>query len=281
MRTIHRAVFRGFAMLALTAAAFIPAEADVYEFRTLNNLRPGVSLNYSLIKPDLPLKGVVVLLVGGDGRVSLTPEFDDTKGLKNDSNFLMRSRKYFLARGYAVVIPDVPSDFANSLGNYRLTSAHRKDIIAVMTDAYSAAAVRAKYWVIGTSSGSLSAVNVAVNWRERLGAFYSGRPRLGGLVIPSAVTKGIGGQATVYNFPLNKIFVPTLAVGNQEDKCASTPATGAVELMSALTSTARWNNIIVSTYATNTNPCEAATPHGFLSIEAETVKRIIDWIEQR
>jgi pimeloyl-ACP methyl ester carboxylesterase len=265
----------------MTATAIAPANAYDYEFRTLNNLRPGVSLNYALIKPDLPLKGVVVLLVGGTGQAKLTAEFDDTKGLGNDNNFLVRARKHFLARGYAVVIPDVPSDYAAGLGNYRLTSAHRADLIAVMTDAYSKAAVRAKYWVIGTSAGSLSAVNVAVNWRVRLGVFYSGRPLLGGLIIPSAITNGAGGQATVYNFPLNRIYVPTLVVGNQEDKCVSTPATGAADLMSALTSTARWYNNIISTYATNSNPCEAATPHGYLTIEAETVKRIVDWMEQR
>ncbi len=266
------------AVVSLTA----PAVAYVYEVNTIT-VRPSVTLTYALIRPAVVPKGIVVLFVGSGGQVGLTTAFDDTKGTGNNANFLMRSRRYFLERGYAVVIPDVPSDHAQGLWGFRTSADHRKDIFAVMTHVRWARSVPGKFWLIGTSAGSTSAVNTAVGWRQYLSTPISQTvwwaPTLAGVIIPSPVTQSGYGVETVFEVPLDKIYIPTLVVANVNDACAATPAWAVNSILAALTSTPRWYRTHLSTYATNSNPCEAATPHGFLSIEAPVVASMVNWME--
>jgi hypothetical protein len=258
-----------------------PAAAYVYEVNTIT-VRPSVTLTYALIRPAVVPKGVVVLFVGGTGQVGLTTAFDDAKGLGNNANFLMRSRRYFLERGYAVVIPDVPSDQTLGLFGFRATANHRNDIFAVMTHVRWNRSVPGKFWLIGTSAGATSAVNTAINWRESTSPFTQRlwwSPTLAGVIIPSPVSQPNYSTPTVFQVPLNQIYIPTLVVANVNDACPSTPAWAVTSILDALTSTARYYRTHVSSYATTTIVCDAATPHGFLSIEAPVVASMVNWME--
>jgi hypothetical protein len=278
-----RCIFRCWLFVLSAMGAFAgPACAYVNEVNTIT-VRPGVTLTYALVRPAVVPKGIVVLFVGNVGKVGLTTAFDDTKGLGNDKNFLMRSRRYFLERGYAVVIPDVPSDHPNGLVGFRTTADHRKDIFTVMTHVRWNRSVPGKFWLIGTSAGSTSAVNTAVGWRELLPSPFIQRlwwsPILGGVIIPSPVSQPTVSTATVFDVPLNQIYIPTLVVANVNDACPATPASAVNSILDALTSTARYYRTHVSSYATTDIVCEAATPHGFLSIEAPVVDSMVNWIE--
>lgn len=126
-------------------------------------------------------------------------------------------------------------------------------------------------WLVGTSRGSISAVNAA--------ARLSGPAAPDGVVLTSALMSGgSGGQRTwaahtVFDLPLEAIRVPIVVVGHAADTCVRSPAT----LMSRIT--ARTNGVReqVVTVTGGTGPagapglaaCEGRSPHGFVDQEAE------------
>lgn len=243
----------------------------------------GATTRYALAYPPAaPTHGsrvALVLLVGGGGYLNL----DDSgcpRALRGNS--LVRSLPLFHAAGLVTALVDAPSDHhrgEDGLAGFRLAAEHADDLGKVIADVR--ARTNAPVWLVGTSRGTISAVNAA--------ARLTGPAAPDGLVLTSALMSGFsGGQKpwvaqTVFDPALESIRVPLLVVGHAEDKCIRSPA----DLMGRIT--ARTNGVreqvVTVTGGPGSGPgvpradaCEGRTPHGFLEQEAEVAAGIARFI---
>lgn len=236
---------------------------------------------YALAHPSStsPQSGPIalVLLPGGPGYVDL-----DEKGCARVlvGNSLVRSIPLFRAAGFATALVDAPSDLhgEDGLGGFRIATPHAEDLGKIITDVR--ARTKGAVWVVGTSRGSISAVNAA--------ARLSGASAPDGVVLTSALMSGsIGGAKSwvahsVFDLPLEAIRLPVLVVGHAEDKCLRSPATRMGEI-TARTNGVREQVVTVTGGPGRSGPasiaaCEGRAPHGFVDQEAEVAAGIARFI---
>ena len=161
----------------------------------------------------------LVLLVGGGGHLDL-----DDKGCPRalTGNSLVRMLPLFHSAGFATALVDAPSDHPgdDGLAGFRITTEHAEDLDKVIADVR--ARTNAPVWLIGTSRGTISAVNVA----SRL--LRPSAPD--GLVLTSALMSGdVRARKswvahTVFDLRLEEIKVPVLVIGHAADTCIRSPA---------------------------------------------------------
>jgi hypothetical protein len=208
----------------------------------------------------------LVLLVGGGGHLNL-----DANGCPRAlrGNSLVRSLPHFHSAGFATALIDAPSDHPgeDGLKGFRLNSKHADDLGIVIAD------VRRRnkglIWIVGTSRGTISAVNAAVR--------LTGSASADGLVLTSPITSGgTGGKRpwavqTVFDVRLEAIRIPVLVIGHAADNCPRTPS----RLMTKIT--ARTNGVREQVVTVTGGPgrkhvgldaCQGRTPHGFIDQEA-------------
>jgi hypothetical protein len=176
---------------------------------------------------------------------------------------------------------DAPSDHPgeDGLAGFRITTQHAEDVGKVIAD------VRARtnmpVWLVGTSRGSISAVNTA--------ARLAGPSGPDGLVLTSALMSGFSGgrkpwvAQTVFDLPLETIRLPILVVGHVADKCIRSPPALMTDI-TARTNSAREQIITVSggpgrSGAPDIDACEGRAPHGFVDQEAEVAAGMARFIQ--
>lgn len=220
----------------------------------------------------------LVLLAGGSGHLDL-----DEKGCAQvlRGNSLVRSAPLFNAAGMATALVDAPSDHhgEDGLGGFRIAAQHADDLGKVI--AQVRARTQGAVWLVGTSRGSISAVNAA----SRL----SGAAAPDGIVLTSALMAGQPGAKkawvahSVFDLQLEAITVPVLVVGHSADTCTRSPA----GLMGNIT--ARTNGVREQVAAVAGGPgpraggpsldaCEGRSPHGFAGQEAEVAAGIVRFV---
>jgi pimeloyl-ACP methyl ester carboxylesterase len=192
------------------------------------------------VRPDVtPIKGTVLLVPGASTMLKLGPN-----GQTDSTNFVIRTRSFLLANGFAIAYMDNPSDLREPI--QRL------------------AAIGKPVVVLSTSRGTIvAAVNAA-----RLGI---DGPDL--LILTSPVTTGGDSLAGV---DLHSITVPTLVVTNDNDTCRVSPPGGAVALTEHLSSA---TILHFSSSQITGNVCEPLSPHGYSGIEVDVMRQIVNWIE--
>ncbi|HXV10329.1 MAG TPA: hypothetical protein VD839_05950 [Burkholderiales bacterium] len=219
----------------------------------------------------------LVLLAGGGGHLN----FDDRgcpRALKGNS--LVRMLPLFHSAGFITALVDAPSDHPgeDGLAGFRIAAEHAEDLGKVIADVRRR--TKASVWLVGTSRGTISAVNAA--------ARLSGPAAPDGLVLTSALTSGYSGGRknwmanTVFDRPLESIRVPVLVVGHAEDKCVRTPP----DLMgniTARTGSAREQVVTVTGGPGEPGPqsvhaCRGRSPHGYLGQEADVAAGIARFI---
>ena len=117
---------------------------------------------YALAHPQgAPAQGgriALVLLVGGGGHLDL-----DDKGCPRalTGNSLVRSLPHFHGAGFVTALVDAPSDHPgeDGLAGLRITTQHADDLGKVIADVRTR--TNAPAWLVGTSRGTISAVNAA------------------------------------------------------------------------------------------------------------------------
>ena len=169
-----------------------------------------------------------------------------------------------------MAVIDAPSDRPQGLWDFRTSAAHAKDIKHVILELKRIMDI--PVWLIGTSMGTVSAVNSAVRLKE-------GGPD--GIVLTSTVTKESRVVTeTVNSVRLRDIRVPTLVVHHKQDDCVVTPYELAVALMRSLTKTPK-KELLTFTGGdlSVSDPCEAMSYHGFLGLDVEVVVAIASWIK--
>ena len=220
---------------------------------------------------------VLVLLPGGAGFADL-----DKAGCarKLTGNSLIRTQDLFQKEGFATALVDAPSDHRgeDGLGGVRISPLHAEDLGKVISDLRKR--TKLPVWLVGTSRGSISAVNAA----SRL----AGEQAPDGLVITSPLTSGNprGRKAwvaqTVFSVPLEAIKVPVLVVVHAADACIRTPPSLGASIL-ARTNGVREQAVTVTggakgAGAPGVDACGGSAPHGFLGQEKEVTAGIIRFI---
>jgi pimeloyl-ACP methyl ester carboxylesterase len=217
-------------------------------------------------------------LVGGGGHLNLDAS-GCPRALKGNS--LVRSLPHFRAAGFAAALVDAPSDHPgeDGLKGFRLTAKHADDLGKVIAD------VRRRngggVWLVGTSRGTISAVNAAVRLAAPVAA--------DGLVLTSPVTSGGKGvrrpwaAQTVFAVRLEAIRMPVLVVGHAADSCIRTPPSLNGRI-TARTSGVREQVVTVTGgpgkggRRRTVEACQGRMPHGFLGQEAEVAAGIARFV---
>ncbi|HUA52187.1 MAG TPA: hypothetical protein VMB81_08480 [Candidatus Sulfotelmatobacter sp.] len=216
------------------------------------------------LSPERPV-AALVMFTGGDGVLSI----QGNGAILRDGNFLVRTRQDWVKRGFAVAIPDVPSDRSNLLG-YRLRSSYGEIIRRIV--AFVRSRTTAPIWLVGTSAGSPAAA---------AGAARLTHAEIAGAVLTSSVSRPARiVSETVFGADLDRIDVPVLIVSHRGDRCGSTPPSDGERIRSALTKSPKVEIVLMDGgLPPKSNECEAFAEHGYYGVETETVDRIASWIK--
>jgi len=207
----------------------------------------------------------VAIFPGSPGYINLRVE-DGT--IRNDlrGNFLIRARRFFLDDGFLTVVIDAPSDQQpNFWPEFRESPRYGEDIKGVIE------AVTKRYgpldWTFaGHSEGSVSAAHAA-----RMLPAEAKRVVLTASVVTSN-PRGRGLSAG----DIARIKSPVLWVHHRNDPCEYTPYR-TVRNYSEETRTP----LVTVTGVRNPRgmPCMPFSEHGFVGMEAKTIKAILSWIQ--
>lgn len=269
MRELFRVLMAFGAVLACTTH---PAHAQ--------DKNPNAAFANELIVAQLPGRSITALVTHQPGATKFTHAvaiFPGSPGyinlrledgaIRNDlnGNFLIRTRRFFLEDGFLTVVLDAPSDQQpNFLPEFRETPRYGEDVKGVIE------AVTRKYgpldWTFaGHSEGSVSAAQAA-----RLLPSDARRVALTASVVTSN-PRGRGLAAS----DIAQIRVPVLWVHHRNDPCPYTPYR-TVRSYAEQTRTPLLT-VTGAAYARG-KPCMPFTEHGFVGMEAKTIKAILSWI---
>ncbi len=254
-------------MLGMLTAAGPGHAADLV---TINTPR-GVKQGFILMKPAEPPTALVILFAGGHGALKLTSASTMQWGA---ANFLVRSRDFFVARGFLVAVVDAPSDRPNGMNAiFRMSQAHADDIGAVVRHLKKQVDLPA--WLVGTSMGTFSAARAAMVVGNA-----------DGLVLTSTITRARpdwkiakSHKDGVASMNLSQVTAATLIVSHRRDACPSTPAADAPKLQRRLVNAKTVEIALLDGGAKPLSaPCQARSQHGFLGIEQQAVDTIAKFI---
>ena len=252
-------------IVVLMAISINSNAADLITLET----RAGIEQKFILINPEAP-KASVILFAGGHGTLGLTTFFGAPSIGMRGSNFLVRTRDLFAQNGFQVAVVDAPSDQQSDTGmrgGFRDSFEHVNDIDHVIS--YLRKKADVPVWLVGTSRGTESATNLAINSKQKPD----------GLVLTSSMSEENNGGVAVTEMYLDKITVPTLIVANSNDECRHTPPEGAEEISSMLSSAKKVEVKIFSGGDSTSKPCKAMSYHGYMGIEEEVVGYISKFIK--
>lgn len=255
--------------LPVTLAPAAHAAQNTSENNTITTMTTSVTSgsdvqNVVFSTPPQP-KGVLIMLPGGTGKLDL-----DAEGtIKNNKNFLVRTQQDWLKRDYAVLIPD--SSNGRNLRGHRSTQRYGEVVNAFVT--YAKSQTQAPVFLIGTSQGTIAAVNGATQFQNS---------EIAGIVLTESVTKaGKRSTETVYDAKPAEVTVPVLIVANQDDACPVAPPSGAEPLAQAFTTAKSTDVQMVSGGNSNKRSCSSLSPHGYSGIEDQVVDLIAKWLNRQ
>ena len=222
----------------------------------------GQSLRMVYSAPEHPT-AILLMLPGGSGRVGL----DKAGQPRHARDFTVRTRADWLARGYAVALPDSTDHY--NLRGQRHTQAYAEDVSRIIDRLRQQSSL--PIFLIGTSQGSIAALNVAAHV-----------PDIKGIALAESVTvKGRSGE-TVFDASPSTVSVPVLIVANRQDRCWVAPPDHASRLAAALTASpdVRVMQVDGGTQKSS-RACGALSPHGYYGIERTVMDEIDHWLTQQ
>src|SRR5215510_3088589 len=226
-------------------------------------------------------RGSVILLAGGNGVLDLIQTGGQAGDIRDlQGNFLIRSARRFLNARYNVAMLDAAPAFPgpDGLNNQRLTQAHADHIGAVI------GVVRVRWpnkpvWLIGTSNGTLSAVNAA--------ARLTGSALPTGVVLTSSITASgtppdETGTVLAANPGLANITVSTLVAWHAQDECPLSASAFAQAVFNGLTGlpAVKKGGFVATGGSPNiaVPRCSAFHRHGFNGAEASVLTAIVGFM---
>lgn len=243
-------------------------------------VRPGVTVKYlgvRILAKKAP--NAVILFAGGNGLLSLQP--DGSIGTDLSGNFLVRSRVKFAQKNLFVAVVDTPNQVKID-GSVRLSAEYADDLGQVIEDVRGRIAPSGKVWVVGTSSGTLSAASIAARLPLVTPPIKDNLRRPDGIILTSTQTTRVAGLCgkTVFDAKLAAINVPAFVAAHVKDACACSPPKASAMVIFQLTGapTKSLRNFSGGKRPKSKDPCMAFTPHGFYGIEDSVVGLIAKFI---
>jgi hypothetical protein len=209
-------------------------------------------------------RATLVMLPGGTGDIGVQRNGD----LRHPDNFVVRTRADWVARGYAVLIPDVV-DQTNVRG-VRSSPAYGRLVEGLAT--YARDQAPTPVFLIGTSQGTIAATNGASHARPGL---------IAGLVLTETVSvPGRRSTETVFDAGPEGVRVPVLVVANGDDACDVAPPEMAQSIAAAMTRSPSVRVLTVRGGVQRSGrACGSLSPHGYFGIEREVVGGIAGWLQ--
>lgn len=265
-KPIWTAVLGAVALIVLSLHTSADGERADEEVVTLAT-RPGVSQAFLLVQPPGRSVASVVVLVGGPGKLDLTP-----RGLFHARGLFLTRRKQLASQGLVVALVDAPSDrSAEGLLGFRTSSEHAIDLETIVQRLRQREPI--PVWLVGISTGTVSAANAAA----RLG-----RRGPDGLALVSSVTRAHPSMRdSLQDVPLEKVSVPTLVIHHRSDPCETTPYDAASALPTRLVAAKRVELITLEGGSPLRGlPCGAQSPHAFFGLEDVLIDRLASSIKR-
>jgi hypothetical protein len=204
----------------------------------------------------------IVMLPGGAGDVGVERDGD----VRHDDSFVVRTRALWTSKGYAVLIPDT-IDRANLRG-VRSSPAYARLVDGLV--GFARAEVRGPVFLLGTSQGSIAAMN---------GAARADPASVAGVVLTESVSRMGGSHETVFSAAPQDVTAPALIVANRDDACDVAPPEDAPRIAAAMTHSRDVRVMWVTGGITKSKrPCGSLTPHGYYGIEIPVVEQISQWM---
>jgi len=264
MRRLYQLIVLG------ALAALVIATANAAEKTITVPTKDGNKQSFLLIAPA-GAKANVILFAGGSGLLDID-EYGPGKG---ETNFLVRSREKFSAKGFTTATVDASSayqSYNDGLTGFRSSVSHALDVKAVIR--YLKKLNGLPVWLVGTSRGTISAANAAA--RLEPGEVH-------GIVLTASVTGTSRRRPeNIYDVPLADISVPVLLVNHKRDGCKVTPNGGMKKLKRKMKNASEVELLSFKGGSqVDSNPCRGLSYHGFYGIEDEVVDAISKWILDR
>jgi hypothetical protein len=198
-----------------------------------------------LLKPKGAPAGSLVLLAGGDGHLGIGANGTITQ---LHGNQLVRTRGDYVARGFAVLVPEAEIDLAAAV-KYM-------------------AAVKRPVTLVGTSRGTQRAAE---------GLAQGARPDA--LVLTSGFLSPQSGQGVNRNLirliGSPRLLPPTLVIHHRRDGCRFTLPSGVQPFLGW--SGGRAKVVWLDGGTSIGDPCQARAYHGFNGLDAEVVRLVADF----
>jgi len=224
--------------------------------------RPGITQSLYVVDARGPPWATAILYVGGNGMLGQSG--------KLTNNFLMRIRGQLSASGIGLIYAGLPSDRRQGLGDSRGGDEHVKDAAAIV--AWARQWSPAPIFIIGTSRGTVSAVNIAAHLPPKTFA---------GVALASPVTRiSRSGYDPIDSRFAAAITIPVLVMHHRDDTCRVTPPEDVPELVRSLTSSPRVETVwMTGGSEPQSGPCTALAHHGYIGVESATAEKLVDWMK--
>jgi hypothetical protein len=262
-------------LLALGAALACPSH-----FTHAQDKDPNAAYANELIVVRLPGRSVSALVTHAPGATKFThavaifpgsPGYINLRAegavVRSDQNggFLMRARRFFLEDGFLTVVIDAPSDQQpNFWPEFRETPRYGEDVKAVI-EAIARKIGPLDWTFVGHSEGSVSAAHAA-----RMLPSDAKRVALtASIVAPNPRGRGLSASDVL------QVRIPVLWVHHRNDPCQYTPYR-TVRSYAEQTKTPLLT--VTGAAYSRGKPCMAFSEHGFVGMEAKTIKAIVSWV---
>lgn len=226
-------------------------------------LTGGLTQRLLYAAPDKP-RGSIVMFPGGAGNLGIGGD----GSLEHGKNFLVRSRDLWMARGYAVVIPDAIG--RKNMRGSRSSADYVEAVQALVR--FARAEVSGPVFLMGTSQGAIAAMN---------GAAHLKKGEISGVVLTESVSRQGGSHETVFDAEPEKVEVPALVVANRDDACEVAPPDDAPRIAAAMTHSPEAKILYVEGGLTRSKDCGSLSPHGYYGIENKVADAIVEWMNNR
>jgi hypothetical protein len=208
-------------------------------------------------------KGIIVMFPGGTGEVDI----EKSGRVKNAKNFVVRSDDLWRERGYSIVLVDALKH--HPMRGQRSSAAYAELTKRIVEFAHRQANV--PVWVLGTSQGSIAAMNAAS---------HAGGTQLAGLILAESVSILGGSHETVFDSHPEDVRVPSLVVANVDDRCKVAPSSMAQSIAHAIRHAPTTVLTISGGEQRSRDDCASLSPHGYYGIEEKVVDKIVDWMQK-
>lgn len=212
------------------------------------------------ITPPRP-RAAIVMLPGGTGDIGLASDGTIAHG----QNFVVRTRRLWLDRSFAVLIPDA-LDGANMRGER--SSADYAAVVARLVE-FAHAEAKVPVFLLGTSQGSIAAMNAASTLDPG---------QIAGVVMTESVSREGKSGETVFDAHPERVQAPALIVANTDDACWVAPPQDAPRIAAAMTRSPDVRTIQVEGGSLVSKDCGSLSPHGYYGIESKVVDIVAGWM---